>query len=617
VTLDRRTFLKGSAAAAAAVPLLPVRALADAEPDASLLPFVHGVASGDPLADRVVLWTRVTGGSGDVPVRWVLARDPALSDVVASGATNARLERDHTVKVDPTGLSPATTYYYAFEALGKRSMVGRTKTAPSGETDRLRFAVASCSKYDQGFFNAYARIAEADVDAVLHLGDYIYEEANKDDAPGERFIDPRTEIYTLAEYRRRHAQYKLDPDLQRVHQQHPFVVTWDDHESANNAWFDGANRHDPAEHGPFAARKAVAQRVWDEWMPVRLPDPADPTVIYRALPFALADLVVIDTRLEGRSEQLPGRYNDGEIFSEDPAAADPDRQMYSATQRTFLEQALAGSDAAWKLVLNQVLVSQLKLQNVPQDVSLALASIGQSGVPTEGVNLATDIWDGYEAERDRLLGFLRASGVDDVVVLTGDIHTSWANDLTEDPFDVLTAPAAVELVTTSVTSSNFDEQFGSPPRTSSLALEQAIRTQNPSTKYVELDSNGYLLLDVTPERVQGEFWFVDTVQQPSAGQRLDTTWQVVRGANRLSPGGVQTAPRADRPADAPQPVVLPLAASPGGAAPPPAADGRQLAATGLTGWVGVGAVTAVLALVARRVRRFDERENDGPGRTDG
>lgn len=612
--MDRRTFLKTSGiTAAAAVPLLPVRALADATADRSLAPFVHGVASGDPLSGAVVLWTRITTArpAAAIPVGWVVARDPELRDVARRGTTSARAERDHTVKVDVTGLAPSTTYYYAFTALGRRSMTGRTKTAPAGAADRLRFAVTSCSKYDQGYFNAYARMAEADVDAVLHLGDYIYEEPNKDDAPGERFIDPRTEIYTLQEYRRRHAQYRLDPDLQRVHQQHPFVVTWDDHESANNAWIGGANRHDPAEHGPFEVRKAIAQRVYDEWMPIRLPRAGDPATIYRTLPYGeLVDVVMIDTRLEGRSEQLPGRYNDGELFSEDPAAADPARQMYSPVQRAFIERSLLTSKAAWKLVGNQVLVSQLKLQNVPDDVSLALASIGQTGVPTEGVNLATDIWDGYEAERERLLGFLREDGVEDVVVLTGDIHTSWANDLTEDPFDLLTPPAAVELVTTSVTSSNFDEQFGSPPRTTSLALERVIMTQNPSTKYVELDSNGWLLLDVTPERLQAEYLFVDTVAEPSDGLRLDATWQVLRGANRLSPGGAQTEARADRPADAPPPRVVDQRAA-GSSAPPPevAPAGAQLPATGLGSTAVVGAGAVALAMLARRGRGL--RRDDG------
>lgn len=553
--MERRTLLKGAVGAAA---LIGVRDLAHAAPDSSKLPFVHGVASGDPLSDGVILWTRVTApGTGAVDVRWVVAEDPGLRRVVMSGHTRAVATRDRTVKVDVRGLKPGRTYFYAFTALGRRSMVGRTKTAPAARVDRLRFAVASCAKYDQGFFNAYARIAEADVDAVLHLGDYIYEEPNKDDAPGGRFIDPRTETYTLSEYRRRHAQYRLDPDLQRMHQQHPLIGVWDDHESANNAWIGGANRHDPAVHGSFAVRKAVAQRVYDEWLPVRLPEAGNPARIHRRLRYgALADLVCIDTRLEGRSEQLPGRYNDGELFSEDPRAADPARQMYSPKQRAFIESSLASSTATWKLVLNQVLVSQLKLGNVPDDVSAALASLGQSGVPVEGANLATDIWDGYEAERERLLGFLRTKPVRDVLVLTGDIHSSWANELSEDPFDVLTPPAAVELVCTSVTSSNFDETFGSPPRTTSVVLEEAIKTQNPGTKYVELDSNGWLLLDLTRERAQADYVFVDTVAEPSTAQRVDASWQVARGTPRLAAAAAPTAPRTDRPSPAPAPKVV-------------------------------------------------------------
>jgi alkaline phosphatase D len=367
---------------------------------------------------------------------------------------------------------------------------------------------------------------------------------------------------------------------------------------------------DPQVHGPFSVRKAVAQRVYDEWMPIRLPSKGDPSRIYRALPFGdLVDLVVLDTRLEGRSQQLEGRQNDGELFSADPRAADPERQLYSPTQRAFVEQSLAGSRAAWKLVLNQVLVSQLKAQNLPDDASRALASLGQTGAPTEGVNLATDIWDGYEAERERLLGFLRENQVDDVVVLTGDIHVSMANDLTEDPFRVDVPPAAVEFVTTSVTSSNFDEIFGSPPRTTSLAIERALQAQNPSTRYLELDSNGWTLLDVTRERVQAEYLFVQTVAEPSDGQRLDATWQVRRGENRLVAGGPQTQDRADRPPAAPQPRVIATGPGPSGAGaagrnPPEPAPPSALPATGgaATGPLALAAL-GLAALLGRRTRR--------------
>lgn len=612
-TVDRRSFLT-LAATAATLPLLPVRALADATTDPSQAPFLHGVASGDPLADRVVLWTRVSQDSSpaSIPVRFVVGTDPDLRQVVASGDTPATADRDHTVKVDVTGLTPHTTYFYAFESLGRRSMVGRTRTAPSAgqAAPRLRFAVATCAKYDTGFFHAYARIAEADVDAVLHCGDYLYESPTDSDVLPGRTPVPETEVRTLAEYRTRHALYKTDPDLQRMHQQHPMIATWDDHESCNDSWIDGAANHDPETEGPWPVRKAASQKVYDEWMPVRLPVPGDPTRIYRQQPYGdLVDLVVLDTRLEGRSQQVQGL--DSDQFVTDPAVADPARQMYSPTQRDFIERSLTGSDAAWKLVLNQVLVSQLRAVGFPKDVSDVLASLGQSGVPSEGVALATDIWDGYVAERERLLGFLRTAPVDDVVVLTGDIHVSLANDLTEDPSDPLTPPAAVEFVTPSVSNTNFDEGLGVPPRTTSLAIEQALKVQNPSTKYAELDSNGWVLLDVLPERVQAEWYFVDAPTPGSTDQRLDATWQVVRGANRLSVGGPATSPRSDAPVAAPAPRVVPVAEAPSG---PPAAPGsptepgaaarsaarRSLPATGGEAGLGALALLGAAAVLRRR-----------------
>ena len=419
---------------------------------------------------------------------------------------------------------------------------------------------------------------------MLHCGDYFYEGGQDSEAPPGRETAPPTEVRTLAEYRQRHAHYKTDPDLQRLHAAHPMAATWDDHESSNDSWRDGAGNHDPATEGPWELRKAAAQRAYDEWMPVRLPVPGDPSRIHRRLGYgALVDLVLLDTRLEGRSQQLEGL--DGDQVVTDPAVADPARQMYSPEQRSWIEESLAGSAAAWKLVVNQVLVSQLKAVGLPRAASDALASLGSSGVPTEGVTLAADIWDGYAAERARLLGFLRDNGVRDVVVLTGDIHASLANDLSEDPYDPLLPPAAVEMVTPSVTSTNFDEALGVPPRTTSLAVEQAIRVQNPNTRYVELDSNGWLLLDVTADRVQGEWLHVDTVQAPSTGQRLDATWQVLRGAQRLSPGGPQTAARGER---APAPS----------APPEPAPAGRQLPVTG--GSLGLVAAAALAAAAALR-----------------
>jgi alkaline phosphatase D len=273
MTLTRRRFL-GQTAPLGLVPFLPAcglepplssEALPARSPEDS--PFQHGVASGDPLSDAVILWTRVTPGAdaeGEVAVSWRVARDPALTEVVAEGVTHTGVSQDFTVKVDAGGLAAGTHYYYDFGALDQRSTVGRTCTAPTGSVSHARLAVTSCANYPAGYFNAYRRIAErGDIDFVLHLGDYLYEYPNGvlgDGASIGRMPDPDRETVTLAEYRQRHAQYKRDPDLQEVHRQYPFVAIWDDHEVANNAYRDGASNHQPDSEGDWAARKANAMR---------------------------------------------------------------------------------------------------------------------------------------------------------------------------------------------------------------------------------------------------------------------------------------------------------------------------------------------------------------------
>lgn len=243
-----------------------------------------------------------------------MATDPGLTEIVAKGRVNATADRDWCVKVDVTRLQPGTTYYYDFTSGGRTSITGRTRTAPAGAAERLRFAVVSCSNYPEGYFNAYRNIADRhDLDAVIHLGDYVYEYGEAGELG--RATDPPHEMVTLADYRARYAQYRLDPDLRAAHQQHPFIAVWDDHESTNNSWYGGADNHDPGE-GDWFERKAVSARVYDEWMPIRLPDSAQPLKIWRHLPYGeLADLVMLDTRLWGRDQQ-PGMF-DG--TTDDPA----------------------------------------------------------------------------------------------------------------------------------------------------------------------------------------------------------------------------------------------------------------------------------------------------------
>lgn len=512
----RRDFLGAAAATAALGGLgLPGCGL---RPRTGAGPFLHGVASGDPLADRVVLWTRVTPAPGreaePVRVRWRIARDPALSEPVAQGALLTGPGRDHTVKVDPVGLEPGRVWYYGFEAEGAASPLGRARTLPVGEVSRLRLAVASCSNYPQGFFNAYAAIARrADLDLVVHLGDYLYEYANGgygDGTPLGRIPEPIHEILTLADYRTRHAQYKRDPDLQALHAQHPVVAVWDDHESANDSWRDGAQNHDPSE-GSWAVRRAAAQRAYFEWMPVReLPgEVSGPARIYRSLRFGdLADLVMLDTRLFGRDQQVK---RDDWV-----GIGDAHRTLLGPAQEAWLLQQLSGSKrdgVAWRLLGQQVMFAPLS---------------------PPGVEVNPDQWDGYRASRERVLDHLAADGIDDVVILTGDIHSSWALDVARDPFssgayDPTTGRGslAVEFVTPAVSSSPLG-------RSAKLRERLArVRETHPHLRFVDLDNRGYILLDLDRERAQAEWYFVETVAERDPRERFAAAVRTRRGANHL------------------------------------------------------------------------------------
>jgi len=259
--VSRRDFLATSSVAIGTLPLIRSHHVFAQTADAA---FRHGVASGDPSADRVILWTRVTSPNptGEIAVTWQVARDARFAQVVLRGETRTGAARDYTVKVDVPGLEPGTTYYYRFESLGARSGIGRTRTLPADGVSRLRLGVVSCSNLPQGYFNAYACLAKrADLDVVPHLGDYIYEYANKRYGDGtalNRIPAPDKEMVALQDYRERHAQYKADPDSQEVHRQHPFIVTWDDHEFANHAWSGRAENHAPDEgEGERAARRAA------------------------------------------------------------------------------------------------------------------------------------------------------------------------------------------------------------------------------------------------------------------------------------------------------------------------------------------------------------------------
>ena len=547
---NRRDFFMRSGSAAAILASGSVLALghARAAPAAATGVFQHGVASGDPMARRVILWTRVTmpAKRPGVIVDYIVASDPALKNIVTTGRARTDASRDFTVKVDATGLKPATTYYYRFTAEGENSPIGRTKTLPLGKTTSVRMAVVSCSNFAYGYFNAYRRIAErADLDLVVHLGDYIYEYGTGQYGTA-RACEPANEIITLADYRQRHAQYKRDADSQAMHRQHPLVAIWDDHEVANNSWQGGAENHQPATEGDWATRVNNALQAYYEWMPVRVVDPSNLRKNNRSFRIGnLVDLIMLEERLNARSEQLTTNINSTSgYFTESGAYLDPSRQLLGQEEEGWLFGELRSSRAKWKLIGQGVMFAPLKVQGG------TLASGG-------GVFLNSDQWDGYQPVRDRVFDVLKgtpdAPAVGNVVVLTGDIHSAWAADLTQDPNNIDAATGgynaatgegshAVEFVGTSVTSPGVSDPTGQ--------IAASLKPANPHFKYINLDRNGYMLVDVSEARALCEWWFVDTVASPSNIETFAVAFQTEDGGNRLVPAA-QTPSRPNPPPLAP------------------------------------------------------------------
>ena len=506
----------------------PILIHADAPVDAAL--FAHGVASGDPLAERVILWTRLDPAAlaqpGPVRVSWVLARDPELRELVTQGQVETSAARDFTVKVDATRLEPGCSYYYRFalaEASDpssvRASAFGRTRTLPPEGVEHLRLAYCSCSNYPFGYFNAYAAIARrADLDCVLHLGDYIYEYADGRYGDGKalgRELEPAGELVSLADYRARHATYKCDPDLQELHRQHPLIAVWDDHELANNAWVDGAENHDSSHQGSWHVRRAAAVQAYFEWLPIRGPGPR----IERSFRFGgLADLIMLDTRLVGRAEQAPAE--------DDDARDDPRRSLLGEEQERWLEQRLLESkdDAVgWRLLGQQVAFAQIRFD--PKRPS------------------STDTWDGYASARRRLLELLTREGIEDVAVLTGDIHSSWAFEVGADPWSKVAderEPRLVEFIAPAVTSP------GPVPAARAGEFAADFLARHPHLHWVELETRGYVVLDLRRERIQAEWWFVDTVEERRADEHMAKAFVVERGRPRLREVADASAPGPDR-----------------------------------------------------------------------
>jgi alkaline phosphatase D len=529
VTSSRRTLLRLAGLGAGAS---VVAAAAPSPALAASTVFQHGVASGDPLPGGILLWTRVTptpestpaSGAGPVvTVDWQVAADASFASIVASGAVTTGPDRDHTVKVDVAGLTPATTYWYRFGLSGTWSPTARTMTAPAADAaiTRLKAGVVSCANWEAGYFAAYRHLAErGDLNLVVHLGDYLYEYGTGEfDAGGKvvRKVAPANETITLADYRIRHALYKTDPDLQALHASVPWIITWDDHEVANDMWSGGAENHTPATEGSFAARVAAARQAYAEWMPVRL---AADGHIYRRLRYGnLFELSMLDLRTY-RSEQASGTDADS-----------PSRTITGAAQMSWLTDGLVNSTATWKIVGNPVMISRLDVGTLP---AWLLGPLGELiGVPANGYALNADQWDGYNADRERLVDTLRTHATKDVVFITGDIHTSWANELTTKNTGSAN-PAAAEFVVPSVTSDNINDYLGtSAGGPLSLLAASLIKVTNPHVKWVETDGHGFGVLDLTTSRCRMDWYHLADRTKQSSSVKWVQGWSVGRGSSKI------------------------------------------------------------------------------------
>lgn len=529
----RRTVVK--AAAATAVLAGPLAAALPAWAADETPAFLHGVASGDPLPDGVLLWTRVTPTAGAIPgsglgpdteVEWVVAKDKALTNVVAKGSVTATAASDHTVKADVRGLAPATDYWFRFSAGGTDSPVARTRTAPAADASvaGLRFGVVSCANWEAGWFSSYRHLAaRGDLDAWLHLGDYIYEYGTGEYGTRGTVVRqhaPTHEILTLADYRTRHGRYKTDPDLQALHSKAPVIAIWDDHEIANDTWSGGAENHTEGAEGSWAARQAAAKQAYFEWMPVR---PALAGTTYRRLRFGkLADLSLLDLR-SFRSQQVS--VGNGGVD-------DPDRTLTGRAQLDWLKAGLKASDTTWRLVGNSVMISPFAIGSLSADLFKPLAKL--LGLPQEGLALNTDQWDGYTDDRRELLAHLRANAIRNTVFLTGDIHMAWANDVPVDAGTYpLSASAATEFVVTSVTSDNLDDLVKVPEGTVSAIAAPVIRAANRHVHWVDTDRHGYGVLDITADRAQMDYYVVSSRTRADATSSWSRSYRTRTGTQKV------------------------------------------------------------------------------------
>jgi len=472
-----------------------------AQPRFATDPFSLGVASGDPASDGFVLWTRLApdplNGGGmpeaSVEVEWVVATDENFHKIVQRGTALAQPEWAHSVHVEVAGLKPHRWYWYRFRIGDFQSPVGRSLTLPArgAKLDRLRFAFASCQHFEQGWYTAYRDMAKQDLDVVIHLGDYIYERHHRRGSVRKHVLD---EPVTLAEYRNHHAQYKTDPDLRAAHAGFPWIVTWDDHDVQNDYAGALSQNNDPPEQ--FLLRRAAAYQAYYEHLPLRLRSrPVGPdALMYRSFSFGdLAEMQVTDDR-QYRSDQPCGSpgYWGGQVLAGCDERLDPARTMFGAEQERWLLQGLSNSNARWNILAQQLLMAQLDERRGDQRAWW------------------TDGWDGYPAARRRILDHLQQNRIRNCVVLGGDAHSFYANDLKPDFDDEKSAVVATEFTGTSITSDP-----GGP-----YEYFKAMLPYNPHIKYFESRYRGYVRCDVTHKHWRTEFMAVEAVDDPNSVVRV-------------------------------------------------------------------------------------------------
>lgn len=476
----------------------------DRAPSFTADPFALGVASGDPSPDGFVLWTRLApdplnGGGivGDVGVRWEVAEDDGFRQVVRSGTATASGDLAHSVHVEVAGLEADRWYWYRFSAGDAVSAAGRARTMPTPESmpDRLSLAFASCQHYETGFYTAYEHMAAEHPDLVFHLGDYIYE------GPAQPRIRAHRgeELASLEDYRNRYALYRTDPDLQIAHAACPWIVTWDDHEVDNNYAADVSEQPEVRREA-FLERRAAAYQAYYEHMPLRASQiPSGPSMrLYRKLSCGrLAQFTVLDTR-QYRTDQPCGDKTQPPC----EGASDPAATLLGDGQRRWLFDALRESSAEWNVIPQQVMMAQV------------------DRTPGDDVRYSMDQWPGYAASRDRLLGFVAESRVRNPVVLTGDIHTNWVNDLLLDFGDPASPVVATEFVGTSISSSG----DGGP----NTEYAEGVMRDNPFVK-LHNAQRGYVSCEVTPDRWTARYRVLDRVSVRGAPRQTLAEFAVEAG----------------------------------------------------------------------------------------